>query len=292
MAMSINTNTGAMMALQNLSKTNCALGITQLRVTTGLRINGPKDDAATFAIAQNMRGDIAGMSAVKTNLSLGQSVVNVAIDAGKAIEDLLIEMKAKSVQASQAGLNTDSYTALNQEFTSLRAQIEAIAASAEFNGTNLINSAASNLDVLSTVDGSTITITKQSIDATTLTIHTAALTDSTVAGTALTAVSQAIGLARQAGGYSDGIYQQAPRHSEARRRQSGGCGFGEGKRQSAGLPDQPAIGRSSTGDRQCRPPEHFEPARRPAADSVVSREAQAQKKPRNKCAALIFQRSI
>ena len=192
MAMSINTNTGAMMALQNLSKTNRALGITQLRVTTGLRINGPKDDAATFAIAQNMRGDIAGMSAVKTNLSLGQSVVNVAIDAGKAIEDLLIEMKAKSVQASQAGLDTDSYTALNQEFTSLRAQIEAIAASAEFNGTNLINSAASNLDVLSTVDGSTITITKQSIDATTLTIHTAALTDSTVAGTALTAVSQAI----------------------------------------------------------------------------------------------------
>jgi flagellin len=192
MTMSINTNAGAMMALQNLAKTNRSLGLTQLRVTTGLRINGPKDNAATFAIAQNMRGDIAGMSAVKTNLSLGQSVVNVAIDAGKAIEDLLIEMKAKTVQASQAGLDTDSYTALNQEFTSLRAQIEAIVASAEFNGKNLIASGATNFDVLSTVDGSTITITKQSIDATTLSIHTAALTDSTVAGTALTAISQAI----------------------------------------------------------------------------------------------------
>jgi flagellin len=84
MAMSINTNSGAMLALQNLSKTNRGLEMTQLRVTTGLRINGPKDDAATFAIAQNMRGDIAGMSAVKTNLSLGQSVVNVRIDTGKA----------------------------------------------------------------------------------------------------------------------------------------------------------------------------------------------------------------
>ena len=101
-------------------------------------------------------------------------------------------MKAKSVQASQSGLDTDSYTALNQEFTSLRAQIEAIVASAEFNGKNLIDSAATNLDILSTVDGSTITITKQVLDATSLTIHTAALTDSTVAGTALTAISQAI----------------------------------------------------------------------------------------------------
>ena len=192
MVMSVNTNPGAMIALQNLSKTNKMLEQTQLRVTTGLRVNGPKDNAATFAIAQNMRGDIAGMSAVKTNLSLGQSIVNVAIDAGKAIEDLLIEMKAKSVQASQSGLDTDSYTALNQEFTSLRAQIEAIVASAEFNGKNLIDSAATNLDILSTVDGSTITITKQALDATSLTIHTAALTDSTVAGTALTAISQAI----------------------------------------------------------------------------------------------------
>ncbi len=192
MVMSVNTNAGAMIALQNLSHTNSLLEETQLRVTTGLMVNGPKDDAATFAIAQNMRGDIAGMQAVKTNLSLGQSIVNVAIDAGKAIEDLLIEMKAKTVQASQTGLDTDSYTALNQEFTSLRAQIEAIVATAEFNGNNLINSAATNMDILSTVDGSTITVTKQSIDATTLAIHTAALTDATVAATALTAISKAI----------------------------------------------------------------------------------------------------
>jgi flagellin len=115
-----------MIALQSLTKTTNMLETTQFRITTGLRVNGPKDDAATFAIAQNMRGDIAGMSAVKTNLSLGQSVVSVAIDAGTAIANLLTEMKAKSVQASQAGLDSDSYTALNQEFTSLRAQLTTI----------------------------------------------------------------------------------------------------------------------------------------------------------------------
>ena len=70
MVMSVNTNPGAMIALQSLTKTTNMLETTQFRITTGLRVNGPKDDAATFAIAQNMRGDIAGMSAVKTNLSL------------------------------------------------------------------------------------------------------------------------------------------------------------------------------------------------------------------------------
>ena len=192
MVMSVNTNAGAMIALQSLNKTNSGLEQTQLRITTGLKVGGPKDDAATFAIAQNMRGDIAGMSAVKTNLALGQSIVNVAIDAGKAIADLLTEMKAKAVQASQEGLDTDSYTALNEEFTSLRSQIQSIVQTADFNGKNLIDSGSSNLNLLSTVDGSTITVTKQSIDATTLAIHTAALSSATVAATALTAISQAI----------------------------------------------------------------------------------------------------
>ena len=133
MVMSVNTNAGAMIALQSLNKTNSGLEQTQLRITTGLKVGGPKDDAATFAIAQNMRGDIAGMSAVKTNLALSQSIVNVAIDAGKAIADLLTEMKAKAVQASQEGLDTDSYTALNEEFTSLRSQIQSIVLTADFN---------------------------------------------------------------------------------------------------------------------------------------------------------------
>ena len=190
--MSINTNAGAMIALQNLSATTRQLETTQLRVTTGLKVNGPKDDAATYAIAQNMRGDLAGMAAVQTNLRLGQSIANVAIDAGKAIADLLIEMKAKSVQASQEGLDTESYNALNDEFTSLRAQIETIVDTAEFNGANLINTGATNLNVLSTIEGSTITVTAQILNSTTLVIHTAALSNAANAATARTAMDAAI----------------------------------------------------------------------------------------------------
>ena len=163
MALSINTNAGAMIGLQSLKKINTMLGTTQLRITTGLRINGPKDDAATFAIAQNMRAAIAGAAAVTTNLALGKSIVSVAIDAGVSIADLLSEIKAKSVQACQEGLNADSYVALNDDFISLRDQINSIVASAEFGGKNLIKSGASSHVVLSTMDGSTITVSAQQI---------------------------------------------------------------------------------------------------------------------------------
>ena len=192
MAMSINTNVGAMIALQNLNRSNAELEKTQLHITTGLRINGPKDDASTYAIAQRMRGDIAGMQAVKTALAAGESTVNVAITAGKAISEMLTEMKAKVVQANQAGLDTDSSNALHDDFTALRDQIETIIATAEFNGKNLITSGASNLTVLSTVDGSTITVTAQVLDTTTMVISTSALTDATVAATALTQIDNAI----------------------------------------------------------------------------------------------------
>ena len=69
--LSILTNVGAMAALQQLSKTQKNLNTTQLRVTTGLKINGPKDDASTYAIAQRMRGDIAGIQSVEIALANG-----------------------------------------------------------------------------------------------------------------------------------------------------------------------------------------------------------------------------
>jgi len=190
MSMSINTNVGAMAALRNLNNSNKELEKTQLHITTGLKVNGPKDDASTYAIAQRMRGDIAGMQAVKTALAAGESTVNVAITAGKAMAGLLTEMKAKVVQANQAGLDTDSKSALHNDFTSLRDQLETIVKTAEFNGKNLLTSTGSVLTVLSTVDGSTITVSNQVLDATTLTIHDAELI--TGAGAALTKIDTAI----------------------------------------------------------------------------------------------------
>ena len=192
MALSVNTNIGAMVALQNLNITNKRLEQTQLHITTGLKINGPRDDAATFAIAQNMRGDIAGLGSVKTALASGDSSVAVAIEAGKSVSDLLIEMKAKVVQANQAGLDANSRTALHNDFANLRDQIESIVTTADFNGVNLVESGASGSSVLSTVDGSTITVGAQAMDISTLSIAALDLTSSAGAASALTVVDTAI----------------------------------------------------------------------------------------------------
>lgn len=192
MSLSVNTNVGAMVALQQLNKTQRLLETTQLRITTGLKINGPKDDASTYAIAQRMRGDIAGMNAVKVALATGDSTVNTAISGGKAIADLLTEMKAKVVQANQAGLDSQSRTALHNDFKALRDQLATIVQTAEFNKTNLIKQSATTLKVLSTVGGSTITVSAQKMDTTTLAINTSSLTSSSGASSALTAIDTAI----------------------------------------------------------------------------------------------------
>jgi flagellin len=190
--LSINTNTGAMIALEQLTLTQARLQKTQLRITTGLKVNGPKDDAATFQIATRLRGDIAGTSAIKGALANGEAAVNVAISGGKAIADLLTEMKAKVVQANQAGLDAASRTALQNDFTALRDQLETIVQTAEFNSVNLISSGATATSILSTVEGSTIAVSAQPMAASSLGIGSSTLATSAGASTALTAIDSAI----------------------------------------------------------------------------------------------------
>jgi len=120
---------------------------THLAVTTGLRVSGPRQGASSYAIAQNVRGDISGLGAVKTALANGDATINTAIMAGKAISDQLTGMKAKVVQVNQAGLDTVLGTVLLNDFVSLRDQIQTIVATAEFNGINPVNGSATATSV-------------------------------------------------------------------------------------------------------------------------------------------------
>ena len=197
MGFSVNTNVGAMIALQNLAATNRALSMTQSRISTGLNVAGAKDNGAIFAIAQNMRADVAGLNAVKQSLSNGVSITDVAVAAGEAVSDLLIEMKEKALAATDASLDTASRNALNADFTALVGQITNIVDNAEFNGTNLISNGAGNLSVLSNDSGSTtngtITVTAQDLSITSgLGVATASLTTVAAAQSALADVESAI----------------------------------------------------------------------------------------------------
>lgn len=152
---SVNTNGGAMIALQNLNATNRELGETQNRINTGLKIASAKDNAAIWAIAQNQRAESRSLNAVVTSLQRGQSTIDVALSAGEAISDILIQMKEKAVAASEVGLSTASKQALSDEYVALRAQIDTIASNASFDGVNLIDGTSStSIKAIANADGS------------------------------------------------------------------------------------------------------------------------------------------
>lgn len=141
---SVNTNQGAMIALQNLNTTNKELGVVQGRVNTGLKIATAKDNGAIWAIAQNQRAESTSLNAVVSSLQRGQSVADVAMSAGTAISDILVQMKEKVLAATEAGISTASKQALSDEYEALRNQIDTIANNATFDGVNLISNSATN----------------------------------------------------------------------------------------------------------------------------------------------------
>jgi len=153
---SINTNVGAMIALQNLNATSMQLQQTQNIISTGLKVASAKDDGATWAIAQNQRATASSLDSVKDSLNRASSVTDVALAAGTQISDLLTQMQAKALSASDASLDTASRAALNTDFISLRNQINQVAANATFNGINLIKSGATNITALSNSSGTSV----------------------------------------------------------------------------------------------------------------------------------------
>src|SRR5580698_977188 len=162
--LSVNTNSGAMVALQYLNQTNAALSQTENEVNTGEKVSSAADNGATFAIAQDMRGDVAGYSAVTDSLNRGTSAVDVAMSAGQSISDLLIQMKQQALSASDQSLSTSDRTAMNDDFTALRDQISTIVSNASFNGFDLIDGSTTQITALASADGSSrITVSAETM---------------------------------------------------------------------------------------------------------------------------------
>jgi flagellin len=193
---SVNTNTGALVALQNLNKTNSELGTTQNRINTGQKVSTAKDNGAIWAIAQTQRGTANALNAVKGSLERGQSTIDVAMAAGETVSNLLIEMKEKSLAASDTTLDTTSRAALNEDFKALRDQITKAVTNADFNGANMIKASGNSVIALANADGtSKITVAAQSLalgGANVTIAATASLGTATIAAAMVTTVSTSI----------------------------------------------------------------------------------------------------
>ena len=193
---SVNTNVGAMIALQNLSRTNSELGTVQNRINTGMKVSSAKDNGAIWAIAQGQRAEIGALNAVKDSLNRGQSAVDVSLAAGESVSDLLIQLKEKALAATDTSLSTSARSALNEDFTSIRDQIATVVSNASFNGVNLLDgSATAGFKALANVAGSTITINDEdmSLSGSIVTLAaTESISTSTTATAALAKVDASI----------------------------------------------------------------------------------------------------
>ena len=187
MGMSVNTNVGAMAALQSLNSTTRSLANTQNRINTGLNVASTKDDSASFAIAQTLRGDLGGLKAVSSSLNTAKSTTDVAVAGAEQISDLVNQMKAKAIEASDAGISAESRTAIANDFNALKDQISTIIDSSEFNGTNLLKASGGSVSALQSTDtaAATLTVANQDFSAVVTAIG-ATFTDAATAKTMVT----------------------------------------------------------------------------------------------------------
>ena len=196
MVMSVNTNTGAQIALQNLNATNASLATVQNRINTGKSVATAKDNGAIWAIAQGQRADIGALSAVKQSLDRGIAAVDVALAAGETVSDLLLQLKEKALAATDASLKTSARAALNEDFKALRDQIATVTGNAEFNGVNLLKTGATGFQALANVTGtSSLTVGAEvlALGGANVTLATTQSIDTlTKAAASLTAVSTSI----------------------------------------------------------------------------------------------------
>jgi flagellin len=138
----INTNLASLFAQNSLSNAQNNLAQSVQRLSSGLRINSAKDDAAGLTIAQNMQSQINGVNQSIRNLSDATNLIQTAESSLATIQDMLLRMKQLSTQGYNGSLSTTQKNAIVNEVNELNSEINATAARTQFNGINLLSSSA------------------------------------------------------------------------------------------------------------------------------------------------------
>ncbi len=140
MASVVNTNIMSLNAQNSLSRTNSSLQTAMERLSSGLRVNSAKDDAAGLAISNRMTSQIRGMTVAQRNANDGISVAQVAEGSMQTITDTLQRMRDLSVQAANdGGLSGGDKDKLATEFNSLREELDRIIKNTDYNGKKVLN---------------------------------------------------------------------------------------------------------------------------------------------------------
>ncbi len=139
---SINTNAQAVFALQPLNKTNSELAGVQKRVSTGYRVADARDDGGAFAVAQAVRSDVAGITAVNEQLGGVKGLLQTTFAALGKVSDTMGQARAALTRLADSSLSSEQRSQYNAQYTALRNQITGFLDDAKYNGRSLLSSAA------------------------------------------------------------------------------------------------------------------------------------------------------
>jgi flagellin len=182
----INSNINSLTAQRNLAMSQASLATSMQRLSSGLRVNSAKDDAAGLAIAERMNAQVKGMNVAMRNANDGISLAQTAEGALGKVGDALQRMRELAVQARNATNSDNDKDSLDKEFGELAKEIQRVLGGASFNGKHVLGADAGSL----TFQIGANTTTDDSISITT-TQMTAASEITTVAGTDNTGASRA-----------------------------------------------------------------------------------------------------
>ena len=204
MALTVNTNTTSLNVQKNLNRASDALSTSMQRLSSGLKINSAKDDAAGMQIANRMSSQIRGNTQAIQNANDGISVAQTAEGALQATTDILQRMRELAVKARTGTNGTADQKATNKEFADMSDEISRIAASTNLNGKNLLDGSAGTVTLQVGANTGTANhidlVLSSKFDAVSLSVDKGALaltgTDAATAGTnidaAITAIDAAI----------------------------------------------------------------------------------------------------
>ena len=139
MAMSINTNVASINAQRNLNTSGATLGTTMQRLSSGLRVNSAKDDAAGLAISERMTTQTRGLTVASRNANDGISLAQTAEGALGKVGDMLQRMRELAVQAGNATNSESDREKLQGELHQLREEVDRISKTTTFNGRKLLD---------------------------------------------------------------------------------------------------------------------------------------------------------
>ncbi len=185
MSITVNTNVYALSAQRNLSRTQATLQTAMQRLSSGLRINQAKDDAAGLAVAQRMEGQARGAAVAQRTLADGISFLSVADSTLRDLSDTLHRMRELAVQASTGTYTSNDRVKMDTEYQQLDLEVAAVQARGTFNGNAVVGTSA---DVVADANGGTISIT----GGTSVGQPGGAITTTGGATTALTAISSSL----------------------------------------------------------------------------------------------------